>query len=376
MPSKGLVLLVDYSPQFWRSLDDYHFLLCKRLKEQDIQPVIVYSQDIPALVRTRVEASGAVVEVNDFGKGILHYYSRLRKIVRRHNVKLAHICFFNYFSPVPWMARLSGVRRIVFYEQNSGASGATSWRRFLLLRRSKLMTFPLTSVIAMSEFVRRQLIGIGIDPAKTSVAHGGVDTARFLPDPEARCAFQRDYQIEPDELILAAIAFLLPRKHPDVLLHACALLEQRGIRARLFVAGDGPLQDSLKELSRSLGIEKRVHWLGRYTTPEKLYQACDIYLLASVGEAFGVVLTEAQACGAPVVASRSGGIPEVIDDGKTGLLATPLDPSSFADAIERLARDPVLRSQMGRNGRARMAQHFTVEHNVEKTLAVYESMWR
>jgi len=376
MPSKGLVLLLDYSPQFWRSLDDYHFLLCKRLKEQDIEPIMVYSRAIPDDVRRRVETSGAIVEVNDFGQGILSYYHHLQRIVRQRNVQLAHVCFFDYFSPVAWLARLSGVRRIVFYEQNSGIPRATSWRRFLLLCRSKAMTFPLMSVIAMSDFVRQTLISMGIDQAKISLAPGGVDTERFAPDPEVRCAFQRDYQIEPDELILAAVAFLLPWKHPEVLVEACALLDQRGIRTRLFIAGDGPLEDSLKELTRTLAIEARVHWMGRYPTPEKLYQACDIYLLASVGEAFGVVLTEAQSCGAPVVASRSGGIPEIIDDGRTGLLATPLDPSSFADAIERLARNPALRTQMGRSGRQRMIQHFTVEKSVEKTLAVYETMWR
>ena len=88
-----------------------------------------------------------------------------------------------------------------------------------------------------------------------------------------------------------------------------------------------------------------------------------------------MVVAEALACGVPVVGSRSGAIPEIVEDGKTGLLATPLDPASFADAIERLVQNPQLRRDMGQRGLERVRRDFTTERSIEAILEVYQSMW-
>ena len=132
----------------------------------------------------------------------------------------------------------------------------------------------------------------------------------------------------------------------------------------------------LKELSRSLKIESRVEWLGYCPDPVNLLQASDVFILASVGEAFGLVVPEAMACGVPVIGSRSGAIPEIIEDGKTGILANPRDESSFADALEKLSRDSEFRAQMGRNSLSHVREKFTVDLDVENTLRIYESLWQ
>jgi glycosyltransferase involved in cell wall biosynthesis len=106
-----------------------------------------------------------------------------------------------------------------------------------------------------------------------------------------------------------------------------------------------------------------------------LLQASDIFVLASVGEAFGLVLAEAMACGVPVVGSRSGAIGELVEDGRTGLLATPLDAGSFAAAIERLIADPARRRAMGLAGLERVRRRFTVEREVQETMRIYEDLW-
>ena len=97
-------------------------------------------------------------------------------------------------------------------------------------------------------------------------------------------------------------------------------------------------------------------------------------MLASVGEAFGLVLAEAMACGVPIVGSRSGSLPEVVDEGRTGLLATPLDAKSFADAIERLAGDAELRGRMGAGAVDRVRELFTVGKAVDETVGIYDSL--
>jgi glycosyltransferase involved in cell wall biosynthesis len=103
----------------------------------------------------------------------------------------------------------------------------------------------------------------------------------------------------------------------------------------------------LKRLGEQLGVADRICWLGNVAEPKALLQASDIFLLASVGEAFGLVLAEAMACGVPIVGSRSGSLTEVVEEERTGLLAPPHDAAGFADSIEHLAQDRRLRQEMG-----------------------------
>jgi glycosyltransferase involved in cell wall biosynthesis len=237
------------------------------------------------------------------------------------------------------------------------------------------MTKPVTRVIAISEFVRQQLLSAGLPEARIGVRYLGVDPERFRPDPEARREWAERFGVRPDEVILSSVSYLRPFKNPQVLVEACRELGVRNVHVRLFVAGDGDMLPELKLLSERLGVANRISWLGNVADPKALLQASDIFLLASVGEAFGLVLAEAMACGVPVVGSRSGSIPEVVEDGRTGLLATPLDAVAIADCIERLAKDGSLRREMGARAIERVRKHFTIDTAVAKTVRVYESLW-
>ncbi|HEX5603480.1 MAG TPA: glycosyltransferase family 4 protein, partial [Pyrinomonadaceae bacterium] len=201
-----------------------------------------------------------------------------------------------------------------------------------------------------------------------------IDTERFKPDEEARKRLSAEYDLNPTDLILSTVSYLRPIKNPQTIVEACGLLAERNVPFRLLVAGDGEMLTELQELSRRLNIADRILWLGLVPNPASLLQASDLFLLTTVGEAFGLVLAEAMACGVPVVATRSGGIVEVIDDGKTGLLVPPLDPAALADALERLAGDPARRHAMGVAGRERVLMNFTVEAAVQNTIRLYESL--
>ncbi|HEX8180629.1 MAG TPA: glycosyltransferase, partial [Pyrinomonadaceae bacterium] len=252
----------------------------------------------------------------------------------------------------------------------------TSWKLKLLQLRTLLAALPMTRVIAISHFVKQDLITRGIAPERIIVRHLGVDIERFVPDPAARERWAATYSIQPGELCIATVTVLRPFKNPQTILEACGLLAARGVPARLFVAGDGAMLADLKALSERLGIADRVHWLGYCTDPTGVMQAADVFVLASIGEAFGLVTAEAMACGVPVVGSSSGATGEIVLDGQTGLLAPPQDPAAFADAFERLARDEQLRREMGRRSRARVEEKFTVDLDVANTISIYESLWR
>ena len=298
----------------------------------------------------------------------------LRQLVRKYSISTAHIIFFDYFSPMPWIAKLAGIKTIIYEMQNSGEFRSTSWKKFLLRLRTKLTSAPMSRVIAISEFVKAQLLKGGLAERKIIVRYLGVDTSRFVPDTSARRQWAEKFNLADDELVLSTVSYLRPFKNPQVLVEMCSELAQRKIPARLFVAGDGDMLSSLRAQSEQLGVADRIHWLGNVPDPKSLLQASDVFVLASVGEAFGLVLAEAMACGVPIVGSRHGSLLEVVSEGESGLLATPLDANSFANAIEDLAIDSELRKRMAQNALERVRAQFTVEKAVDETIRIYESL--
>jgi len=158
-------------------------------------------------------------------------------------------------------------------------------------------------------------------------------------------------------------------KGVDVALGAMRELARRGREFSYRIAGDGDDRNYLEGLAKSAGIADRVEFLGAVPGDQlpALYDACDIFLLCSreertprgLGfEGFGIVFLEANARGKPVVGGRSGGIPDAVLDGETGLLADPLSPVAVADAVEKLLLDPELRARLGAQGRRRVLAHY------------------
>ena len=251
----------------------------------------------------------------------------------------------------------------------------SSWKSCVLRLRTLVATYPVSRFVAISEFVKQRLMSLGIREEQIAVIHNGIDAQQFSSDPVLKAEWTRRWNIPDGDLVLATICALEPRKDVPTLLESVALLTRRGIKVHLFVAGEGSLRAKLERLSDRLGTSGQIHWLGYLASPRELLSGADIFVLSSVGEAFGNVLAEAMACGLPVVASRSGGIGEVIEEGKVGLLAPPGVPSAFTDAVEILAKDPELRRRMGRCAQECARQRFGLTGFTEKTLGVYESIW-
>jgi len=371
----AICFLLDSAPRNWIGQQEIHLRLCRVLKKRGIRVVLVYAEGVSPDVVRKLQEAGAEIEILGYGKRRYRYYKELGRIFKKYSISMVHVAYFDYFSLIPWFARLHGVKHIIYEELNSGMMTATSWKRSLLRLRTSLMSLPMKRVIAVSEFIKQDLINRGIREDDIVVRYLAADELKFKPDSEARELWAASHGISPNELVMSSVTLLRPFKSPETLVEACSVLAQRGVKAHLFVAGDGAMLDSLKELSQRLGVEDRIHWLGFCSDPTSLIQASDVFLLASVAEAGAFVLSEAMGCGVPIVGSRSGVIGEFVEEGQTGFLATPKDPSAFADAIERLARDESLRSTMRKNSRERMLQRFTIDIHVANTIEIYESMF-
>ena len=176
--------------------------------------------------------------------------------------------------------------------------------------------------------------------------------------------------------LIVCVARHVAVKNLGMLLDACALLRERGVRFRCAMIGDGLLRKELEEKRAALGLQEIVEMPGAAEQGEVLrwWRRASVGVLTSDNEGMPVSLMEAAACGVPIVATRVGGIPELVADGVTGLLSPPGDASAFASALERVLGDAALRERMSSEARQRAVEKFSVARQVEALLALWENV--
>lgn len=254
-----------------------------------------------------------------------------------------------------------------------GPKRILSRRVDFLVRRNPgsvlLYSLPIDAIIAISEGVRRALIQSGVSADRIRLVPSGIDLAPY-ETPFDRAEIRRRLGIGDNERIVLQVAALAPHKSQADLLDAAALALPTRPELRFWVAGEGPLRPELEAQHRSLGLGENVRFLGFREDVTDLLRAADIFCVSSYLEGLGTSTLDAMAAGLPVVATRVGGIPEIVTDGVSGILVPPRDPRQMADAIVALAADPGRRAAMGAAGRGR-AREFSADRTSEGTRRVY-----
>lgn len=212
-------------------------------------------------------------------------------------------------------------------------------------------------VICISSFCRSQLVAVGGEDQgdKFAIVHCGVDTSRFaLRDTRPQQMTQR----------ILCVGRLVPEKGQADLIRALARLRENGSDVQLTLVGRGESEARLRELAQQIGLTDAVEFAGAVGQDEirSYYEACDVFCLPSAAEGVPVVLMEAMAMGIPVVSTRITGIPELIEDGKSGLLITPSSIEELTDALRVVLGDPEYGSRLGKEARERVIDEFDIEH--------------
>ena len=224
--------------------------------------------------------------------------------------------------------------------------------------------------ICASEAIRQMLLGDGIPPQRAVTVHEGIDLGRIAAAAPAR--LHEELWLPHGAPIIGNVGALVPHKGQRHLIDAAALVVRRVPDARFVIAGEGELRGALEQQIKHLGLEKHVLLAGFRPDILSLHKAFDIFVMSSVTEGLGTSLLDAMACGRPVVATRAGGIPEVVQDGVTGILVPARDHDAMADAIVKLLKDEELRNAMGAEGRSLANTRFNADRMVQDTLRVYE----
>lgn len=230
------------------------------------------------------------------------------------------------------------------------------------------------AIVVNAEAVRSALVARRpAAAAKTVVIPNGVDVAP-APDASQRDGVRRELGLASTDFGVLMLANLIPYKGHQDALQALAALAQRLPDAVLVLAGAGSHEDALRALAVRLGLgPDRVRFLGRRDDVPRLLQACDVLLLASHHEGLPNALMEAMAAGRPVVATRVGGVPELVSHGVTGLLVEPARPEGIERALLELATDPALRDRLAAAGRAAVAK-FAWSETVAAHQRLYASL--
>ena len=243
------------------------------------------------------------------------------------------------------------------------------------LRRSALSRWKYRQVdcfICASEAIRQMLVGDGMPAARTVTVHEGIDLSKV--DAAAPADLHQELWLPHQAPLVGNVAALVPHKGQRYLVDAAAAVVRQLPDARFVIAGAGELRAPLEQQIKSRHLEKHVILAGFRDDVLSVHKAFDLFVMSSVTEGLGTSLLDAMACGKPVVATRVGGIPEVVADGETGLLVPPRDADAMAAAIVRLLEDAALRARMGAAALARVREHFSAERMVQRTLRVYQGL--
>src|SRR5437763_7533077 len=223
--------------------------------------------------------------------------------------------------------------------------------------------------IAASDAIRKMLIGDGVPPDRVMTVHEGIDVQRAVDASPVNV--HEAFWLPHHAPVVGNVAALVPHKGQRHLIEAARLVVQEMPDARFVILGEGELREQLERQIREHHLEKHVLLPGFRTDVLGCIKGFDVFAMSSVTEGLGTSLLDAMACSRAIVATRAGGIPEIVVDAETGILVPPRDPAAMAQAILALLADERRRRAMGEAGFARVQARFTVDRMVAETAAVY-----
>jgi L-malate glycosyltransferase len=224
--------------------------------------------------------------------------------------------------------------------------------------------------LCASEVVRQQLIADGIPARLTATVHDGIDLAHVDAAPPVD--LHAELWLPHGAPIVGTVGALVPHKGHRHFVGAAARVLRKVPDARFLIVGEGDEREALEAQIRHLKLEKHVILAGWRPDVLSLHKAFDLFVLSSVTEGLGTTVLDAMACRRAVVATRTGGVDEAVQEDRTGLLVEPHDEPAMARAIVKLLQDDATRARMGEAGRRRVEERFSVERMIDDTLDAYE----
>jgi glycosyltransferase involved in cell wall biosynthesis len=291
---------------------------------------------------------------------------RIAALCRKHGFGILHLHSAHALATGLWAKmfhrklKLVAVRRVDFHIKKNRFS------------RFKYTTDLLDKIVCISCAIKDVLIQDGIRDDRLVTIHSGVDLGKF-DDVLVPGGFRESLDISGGDLVIGTVAALAGHKDYPNLLNAAKTVLENHPNVRFVALGDGPDEEKIHALAKDLGLGDRFLFMGFRNDVGCFLKVFDIFVLASHLEGLGTSILDAQALGLPVVACRTGGIPEAVFDGVNGLLVPPRDSGALAQALSYLSEHPEKRREFGENARETVRE-FSIGRTIEKNIELYSQL--
>lgn len=300
---------------------------------------------------------------------------RLLAYMRRHKIDLVHtqLEFANTLgNTASWILGIPSIATM--HTLNDPEKGSKTYRRIAIMLW--ILRHFCNRVVAVSEETRRHHLRVGGNkPENVITLYNGIDLTPFqqIRDEEIQ-AMRSQLGIPTSAQVLTTVAVLRQPKGIQYLIEALPAILQGNPEAYYLIVGDGDYRSQLEEQVRDLGVERKVIFTGYRNDIPQLLEMSDIFVLPTLTEALPTVLAEAMAASKPIIASKVGGIPEMVIEGKNGLLLSPQNAEELAAACLNLLQNPSQAQEMGKAGRKIVEERFNIPVQVKMLETLYKEL--
>jgi len=356
----------------WRGGEQQLLYLLDGLGFRGVKSELAAQPGSPMTVRAR-EAGHVVHEVRMRGEVDPTAVWALRRLIRRRGFTVvhAHTSHAHTLGALAAAACPRAERPLVVVARRVDFS--IFRRSFFGLNHLKYL-HGVDRYVTVSEAIRRVLIADGVPPERIRAVHSGIDVSRVVRAPDRTAEFREELGIPPGDVLVGNVAHMADHKGQRDLVAATPAILAGHPRTTVAIVGDGELRGDLEAQARELGVADRIRFPGFRTDVPSLLKAFDAFCMPSHMEGLGTSVLDAMAAGTPVVGTEAGGMPEMIEDGVTGLSCPVRDPDALARAVLRLVREPELGRRMAAGARTLVRERFSTDAMVEGTLAVYADL--
>jgi len=299
-------------------------------------------------------------------------------IFRRNRFDIVHTHTAKAGALGRFAARCAGVNSIIHTPHGHTFYGYFgSWMSGFCVFAERLLARITDMTVVLTDIEKNDMLQYRITTLdRMRLIAQGVELEPFMaPQAEAAQRFRRSLHVTDGQRLVGMIARIEPVKGPDIFVAAARIVSERMPSVIFVVVGEGSLRQRLMERSRQYGLSQKIIFTGWREDVAQIAQAFELLALPSRNEAAGMILIEAQAAGVPVVATHVGGIPEIVCDGKTGILVSPEDPHALAAALEDLLLDEAKRRMMSHEAKKWVSERFEAKRMCAETEVLYKELY-
>jgi len=369
-----LMFVLALSPHKIGGVEKFLKFLAAALDSAGWDTVLCFDGPVSDVFRAYVDAPNVFIErLDSQAPPGFACAGELWRLLRKHKPRIFVYAFGGALRIFPWLAKMAGCKQVFFNDHSSRPKGQSS-RPLILPKRiiARILTAPLTAIISVAEFTRSTGDALCVTSAPNFVVQNGIEV--HGSDLRRRAEFRQKFGLSNKDILITQVAWMVPEKGVEHMLRAAALLLRKRSGVHFLFVGQGPLLEQYERLADDLGIRKSVTFTGLMINPtaEGVFDASDIYCQPSVWqEACPLSVLEAMSAKLPVIASNTGGLPELVQDGLSGILVPVGGSEQICAALELLLADSHLRRRMGEAG----YQLTLDKHQIDNTARRYADIF-